>query len=85
MFDVAVTVAVWPKQIAVFETVIAGFGFTVMVPDTWALGHCKLLVKITVYVVVWIGLSWIVPVVNPPGFHAKVPFGNEDTAVRDPV
>jgi hypothetical protein len=45
---VAVTVAVCPAQIAVLLTVIAGFGFTVMVPDAGALGQFKLLVKITV-------------------------------------
>ncbi len=39
IFEVAVTVAVCPKQIAVFETLMAGLGLTVMVPDTGALGH----------------------------------------------
>jgi len=45
---VAVNVAVCPKQIATLDTVIAGFGFTVIVPDTGTLGQFKLLVKTTV-------------------------------------
>jgi hypothetical protein len=85
IFDVAVTLAVCPKQMAVFETVIAGLGFTRIVPDEGALGHCKLLVKTTVYVVVCCGASCMVAVVNPPGFQVKVPLGREEVAVIEPV
>jgi len=70
---------------AVFETVIAGLGFTRIVPVAGALGHCKLLVKTTVYVVVCCGESCMVAVVNPPGFQAKVPLGKEEVAEIEPV